>query len=128
MEEVIKKQSGTATKRKDYGKTRMTQMIGSIRPMLTEHFSRIKLSLNLSLRLLEFKVIILRLLLTLRPWRVVLVFPHSISVSVIINYTYMGSEAGLCKAGPFKAENTFLLNLDIEEKTSVVLASFKKIS
>ena len=80
------------------------------------------------MRLLEFKVIILRLLLTLRAWRVVLVFPHSISVSVIINYTYMGSEAGLRKAGLLKVENKFLLNLDIEEKTSVLLASFKKIS
>ena len=48
--------------------------------------SRIKLSLTL----VEFKwekVIILRLLLTQRAWRVVLVSPHSISVSAIINYT-----------------------------------------
>ena len=50
--------------------------------------------IKLSLKLLEFKwekVIILQLLLTPRAWRVVLVCPHSISVSVIINYTNMAA-------------------------------------
>ena len=37
------------------------------------------------------KVIILLLLLTPRTWRVVLVFPHSILVSVIISYTNMAA-------------------------------------
>ena len=53
-------------------------------------FSRIKLSFTL----LEFrweKVIILRILLTPRAWRIVLVCPHSILVSVIINQTNMAA-------------------------------------
>ena len=46
--------------------------------------------MKLSLKLIEFKsekVIILRLLSTPGAWRVVLVSPHYISISVIINYT-----------------------------------------
>ena len=56
--------------------------------------SHIKLSLKLSLKLLEFKwekVVILRLLLTPRAWRVVILCPHAISISVIINYTNMAA-------------------------------------
>ena len=53
-------------------------------------FSRIKLLLTL-VELKWEKVIILRLLLTSQTWRVVLVCPNSISVSVIINYTTMAA-------------------------------------
>ena len=35
VKEVIKKQLGDATKRKDDEKTQMTQIIGSIQPMVT---------------------------------------------------------------------------------------------
>ena len=38
VKEVIKKQLDNATKRKDDGKTQMTQIIGLIRPMLTKFF------------------------------------------------------------------------------------------
>ena len=53
-------------------------------------------------------MIILRLVLTPQGWRVVLVCPHSISVSVIINYTKM-------------AATRFLVNLDIVIKKKLVL-------
>ena len=53
VKEVIKKQFEKALKRKDDEKTQMMQMIRLIRPMLT--FSCIKLSLNLSLKFVEFK-------------------------------------------------------------------------
>ena len=97
VKEIIKKQFEKAPKRKDYEKTQMMQMI---RLMLTNTtnadltFSRIKLSLKLSLKLIEFnweKAIILRLFLTTRAWRVVLVCPHSISITVIINHTNMAA-------------------------------------
>ena len=67
--------------------------------------SRIKLSLTL----VEFKwekVIILRLLLTPRAWRVVLVCPHSISVSVIIIYTNLAASS-LVKFGFLKSKVDF---------------------
>ena len=63
-----KKQLGKAPKRKDDEKTQMTQIIGLIRPMLTYLFSA-----------------------SPGAWRVVLVYQHSISVSVIINYTNMAA-------------------------------------
>ena len=59
-------------------------------------------------------------------WRVLLVCPHSISVSVIINYTNMAAK--LCEARLFNVKSEFLLNLDIVMKKTIsaVLASFKK--
>ena len=68
VKEVIKKQLGNTPKRKDDEKQKW--------------------------RKVEFKwekVTILRLLLTPLAWRVVLVCPHFISVSVIINYTNMAA-------------------------------------
>ena len=53
VKEVIKKQFENAHKHKGDEKTQMTQMTGLIRPMLT--FSRVKFSLKLSLKLIEFK-------------------------------------------------------------------------
>ena len=62
-------------------------------------FSRIKLSLTLKWE----KVVILRLLLTPRAWRVVLVCPHSISVSASINYTNMAATSHV-KLGILKSK------------------------
>ena len=87
MKEVIKKEFENAPKRKDDEKT---QIISDLT------FSRIKLSLKLSLRLL----------LTPRAWRVVLVCPHSISVSVIINYTNMAATSHV-KLGFLKSKVNF---------------------
>ena len=67
------------------------------------------LFLKLPLKLLEFKwekVIILQLLLTPRAWRVVLVFPHYISVSVIIIYTNMAATSHV-KLGFLKSKMNF---------------------
>ena len=72
-------------------------------------FSSIKLSLKLSLKLPEIKwekVIILRLLLMPRAWRVVLVCRHFISVSVIINYTNMAATSHV-KLGFLKSKVNF---------------------
>ena len=85
--------------------------MGLIQPMLT---------------FCEKKVIILRLLLTPRAWRIILVCPHSISVSVIINYTNMAATNHV-KLGFLKsifAESGHCQ----EEKISAVSVSFKKIN
>ena len=118
VKEVIKKQFENTPKRKDDEKTQMMQMIGLIRSMLT-----IKLSLKLSLKLIEFKwekAEIWRLLLTPQAWRFVLVCPHSISVSVIINYINMVGTSHV-KLGFLKSKGNFLLNLDIAMKKKWVL-------
>ena len=107
VKEVIIKQFENAPKRKDDEKSTITQMIGLIRPS----FSSIKLSLKLSLKLLEFKwekvIIILHFLLTPRAWGVILVYPHSISVSVVINYTNMAATSHV-KPGFSKSKVSFL--------------------
>ena len=107
VKEVIIKQFESAPKRKDDEKSTITQMIGLIRPS----FSSIKLSLKLSLKLLEFKwgkvIIILHFLLTPRAWGVILVYPHSISVSVVINYTNMAATSHV-KPGFSKSKVSFL--------------------
>ena len=63
---------------------------------------------------------ILLLLLSPRAWRVVLLCSHSISVSVIINYTNMAATSHV-KLGFLKLESEFLLNLDIIMKKKLVL-------
>ena len=107
VKEVIIKQFESAPKRKDDEKSTITQMVGLIRPS----FSSIKLSLKLSLKLLEFKwgkvIIILHFLLTPRAWGVILVYPHSISVSVVINYTNMAATSHV-KPGFSKSKVSFL--------------------
>ena len=90
VKEVIKKQPDNVPKREDDGKTQMTQIIGLMQPMLISLFFRIKLLLT-SVEFNWEKVIILRLLLTPRAWRVVLACPHSISASAIISYTNMAA-------------------------------------
>ena len=114
MKEVNKQQFDNAPKRKDDEKTQMMQIIGLIRRVflyfcdttdIDSTFSRIKLTLML----VEFKwekVIILWLLLTPRAWRVVLVCSHSISVSVIINYTNMAATSHV-KLGFLKSKVNF---------------------
>ena len=92
VKEIIKKQLENAPNGKDDEKI---QNDANNRINTTDvdlAFSCINLSLKLSLKLVESKwekVIILRLLLTPRAWRVVVVSPHFILVSVIINYTNM---------------------------------------
>ena len=107
VKEVIIKQFESAPKRKDDEKSTITQMIGLIRPS----FSSIKLSLKLSLKLLEFKwekvIITLHFLLTSRAWGVILVYPHSISVSAVINYTNMAATSHV-KPGFSKSKVSFL--------------------
>ena len=94
-------------------------------------FSSIKLSLKLSLKLPEIKwekVIILRLLLMPRAWRVVLVCRHFISVSVIINYTNMAATSHV-KLGFLKSKVNFCWIWTLPwKKISVVSASFKKMN
>ena len=112
MKEVIKKQFENAPKRKDnekWGKNPndANDRINTTNVDLT--FSGIKLPLKLSLKLVEFKwekATILRLLLTPQAWRVVLVCPHSTSVSVIINYTYMAATSHV-KLGFLKSKVNF---------------------
>ena len=73
--------------------------------------------------LVEFKwekVIILRLLLTPRAWRVVLVCPHSISVSVIINYSNMAATSHV-KLGFLKSKVNFCWIWTLPWKKQLVL-------
>ena len=90
-------------------------------------FSRIKLWLTL----VEFKwerVIILRLLLTPRAWKVVLVCPHSISDFAIINYTDVAATSPV-KLGFLKSKWIFAeFGHCHEEKISALSASFKKLN
>ena len=94
-------------------------------------FSSIKLSLKLSLKLLEFKwekVMILQFLSTPRAWRVVLVCPHSVSVSVTINYTNMAATSHV-KLGFLKSKVNFCWIWAMSwKKISAASASFKKIN
>ena len=120
-----------ASKRKVDEKAQMTQIIGLIRQVFLYFYDATNVDLTfsctkLSLMLVEFKwekVIILRLLLTSRPWRVVLVCPNSVSVSVIINYTNMVATSHV-KLGFLKTKVNFLLNLDVVMKTKIVLGGF----
>ena len=117
-----------ASKRKVDEKAQMTQIIGLIRQVFLYFYDATNVDLTfsctkLSLMLVEFKwekVIILRLLLTSRPWRVVLVCPNSVSVSVIINYTNMVATSHVM-LGFLKTKVNFLLNLDVVMKTKIVL-------
>ena len=54
VKEVIKKQFENAPKRKDDEQTRMSQVIGINTTNIDLNFSSIKLSLKLSLKLLQF--------------------------------------------------------------------------
>ena len=91
-------------------------------------FTWIKLSLTLVV--FTWKKKLLRLLLTPRAWRVVLVCPHSISVSVITNYTNMAATSHV-KLGFLKPKVNFVFvefRHYYEGKMNVVSTSFKKIN
>ena len=71
---------------------------------------------------------ILQLLSMPRAWRVVLVCPHSISVSVTINYTNMAATSHI-KLGFLKSKVNFAeFGQCHEKKISAASASFKKIN
>ena len=97
-------------------KAQMTQIIGLIGPVLLYFYDTTNVALMFScikllLTLVEFKwekVIILWLRLTPRAWRVVLVWPHSISVSTIVNYTNMVATSHV-KLGTLKSKVNFCL-------------------
>ena len=109
-------------------------IIGLIRPVFLHFydtinvdltFSRIKLSLTFEWE----KVITLRLLLTPREWRAILVCPHSILVSFIIHYTNMAATNQL-KLGILKSKVNFFAELRHfhDDKKSAVLDYFNKMN
>ena len=87
--------------------------------------------IKLSLKLLEFKwekVIILQLLLMPWAWRVVLVCPHSISVSAIFSYTNMAATSYINLG--FSSWKWVFAEFGHchEKRISAVSASFKKVN
>ena len=122
------KNSSKSNVPKDDEKTQMMQIIRLIRPVFLYFYDTTNVDLRfsctkLSLTLVGFKsekVIILPPPLTTRAWRVVLVCPNSISVSVIINYTNMVATSHV-KLGFLKSK----FGHGSEDKNSAVSASFK---
>ena len=127
MKEVIKKQFENAGKPRDDEKTRLTQMIGLMRPILTQLFPAY---------IIECIIEVTRVKVRKSNHFTYFVNATSIESCFSISTFYIGfchyqlhqySGYQSCKAGLFKVESEFLLNLNIVlQKNQYCISLFKE--